>query len=147
MGAVGGEDVEVARARLRDHDTLAGEDHAATDRNPRCLDQRTRGGLGLVGLGDQQGRTPTEAAASTARRVKSPRSRSVAHRHASGGEFRSAQGNGQAESALFAHARPIHSGRNITHDQCDIVRSSDAKTVATVTGTVMTLRGDQAAGR
>ena len=40
-----------------------------------------------------------------------------------------------------------HSGRTITHYQCDIVRSSDAKTVATVTSTVMTPRGDQAAGR
>ena len=48
---------------------------------------------------------------------------------------------------LLAHARPAHSGRAIAHYQCDIIRSSDAKTVATVTSTVMTLRGDQAAGR
>jgi len=48
---------------------------------------------------------------------------------------------------LLAHARPTHSGRTITHYQCDIVRSSDAKAVATVTSTVMTLRGDHAAGR
>lgn len=48
---------------------------------------------------------------------------------------------------LVAHARPTHSGRTITHYQCDITRTSDAKTVATVTGTVMTLRGDHAAGR
>ncbi len=48
---------------------------------------------------------------------------------------------------LLARARPTHPGRTITHYQCDIVRSSDAKTVATVTGTVMTLRGDHATGR
>ena len=48
---------------------------------------------------------------------------------------------------LLAHARPTHSGRTITHYQCDIVRSSDAKPVATVTGTVMTLRGEHATGR
>lgn len=47
---------------------------------------------------------------------------------------------------LVATARPVHSGRTITHYTCDIVRG-DGKTAATVTSTVMTLRGAQAAGR
>lgn len=47
---------------------------------------------------------------------------------------------------LIAAARPTHSGRTITHYTCDITRG-DGKTVATVTSTVLTLRGDQAAGR
>lgn len=47
---------------------------------------------------------------------------------------------------LVATARPAHSGRTITHYTCDIVRG-DGKAVATVTSTVMTLRGDQAVGR
>ncbi|ALR14296.1 PaaI family thioesterase [Mycobacteroides saopaulense] len=47
---------------------------------------------------------------------------------------------------LIATARPTHSGRTITHYACDVTRG-DGKTVATVTSTVMTLRGDRAAGR
>lgn len=47
---------------------------------------------------------------------------------------------------LVAVAAPTHSGRTITHYGCDIVRS-DGKTVATVTSTVLTLRGEQATGR
>ncbi|MFH8517063.1 PaaI family thioesterase [Streptomyces gelaticus] len=47
---------------------------------------------------------------------------------------------------LVATARPAHSGRTITHYVCDIVRA-DGKSVATVTSTVMTLRGESAAGR
>ena len=47
---------------------------------------------------------------------------------------------------LTAHARPSHSGRTITHYACEVVRE-DGKTVATVTSTVMTLRGDRATGR
>lgn len=48
---------------------------------------------------------------------------------------------------LLARATPTHSGKTITHYHCDIVRSSDGKTVATATSTVMTLRGDRATGR
>lgn len=48
---------------------------------------------------------------------------------------------------LVAHAAPSHSGRTITHYQCDIVRVSDGKPVATATSAVMTLRGDRATGR
>ncbi|ORB60287.1 thioesterase [Mycobacteroides saopaulense] len=47
---------------------------------------------------------------------------------------------------LIATARPTHSGRTITHYACEVTRG-DGKTVATVTSTVMTLRGDRAAGR
>lgn len=47
---------------------------------------------------------------------------------------------------LIATARPSHAGRTITHYACEIVRG-DGKPVATVTSTVMTLRGEQAAGR
>jgi len=47
---------------------------------------------------------------------------------------------------LTAHARPSHSGRTITHYVCDVVRE-DGKAVATVTSTVMTLRGERATGR
>ncbi|WP_096506071.1 PaaI family thioesterase [Mycobacteroides stephanolepidis] len=47
---------------------------------------------------------------------------------------------------LIATARPAHSGRTITHYTCDVTRG-DGKAVATVTSTVMTLRGDRAAGR
>lgn len=47
---------------------------------------------------------------------------------------------------LTATARPAHAGRTITHYACDIARA-DGRTVATVTSTVMTLRGEQAAGR
>ncbi|MGL6235385.1 MAG: PaaI family thioesterase [Segniliparus sp.] len=47
---------------------------------------------------------------------------------------------------LVATARPSHSGRTITHYACDIVRS-DGKPAATVTSTVMTLRGERAEGR
>ncbi len=47
---------------------------------------------------------------------------------------------------LIATARPAHAGRTITHYTCEVVRG-DGKAVASVTSTVMTLRGDLAAGR
>lgn len=47
---------------------------------------------------------------------------------------------------LRASAYPTHSGRTITHYQCDITRG-DGKTVATVTSIVTTLRGERSAGR
>ncbi|MFC8507346.1 PaaI family thioesterase [Streptomyces sp. NPDC057411] len=47
---------------------------------------------------------------------------------------------------LLATARPVHSGRTISHYVCEVVRD-DGKCVATVTSTVTTLRGDRAAGR
>ncbi len=47
---------------------------------------------------------------------------------------------------LTATARPSHSGRTITHYECDIVRD-DGKRVASVTSTVMTLRDERAHGR
>lgn len=49
-------------------------------------------------------------------------------------------------STLRASARPIQRGRTITHYLCEIVRD-DGKVVATVTSTVMSLRGDKASGR
>lgn len=51
------------------------------------------------------------------------------------------------QDTLSAHATPTHSGRTISHYHCEIVRSSDGMPVATVTSTVMTLRGDRARGR
>ncbi|MFF4762238.1 PaaI family thioesterase [Streptomyces sp. NPDC001292] len=48
--------------------------------------------------------------------------------------------------SLVATARPTHSGRTISHYACDVIRD-DGKPVATVTSTVMTLRGERAAGR
>ncbi|OHU80900.1 PaaI family thioesterase [Mycobacteroides chelonae] len=50
------------------------------------------------------------------------------------------------EDTLIAIARSAHSGRTITHYTCEVTRG-DGKAVATVTSTVMTLRGDRAAGR
>lgn len=47
---------------------------------------------------------------------------------------------------LIATAGPAHSGRTITHYTCEVTRR-DGKAVAIVTSTVMTLRGDRAAGR
>lgn len=47
---------------------------------------------------------------------------------------------------LRASAYPTHSGRTITHYQCDITRA-DGKPVATVTSIVTTLRGDRSRGR
>jgi uncharacterized protein (TIGR00369 family) len=50
------------------------------------------------------------------------------------------------KSKLRAVARPIHVGHTISHYQCDIHRH-DGKLVATAVSAVMTLRGEQAAGR
>lgn len=47
---------------------------------------------------------------------------------------------------LKAIARPVQSGRTITHYQCQIVRD-DGKVAALASSVVMTLRGDKAAGR
>jgi uncharacterized protein (TIGR00369 family) len=47
---------------------------------------------------------------------------------------------------LRATARAIHAGRTVTYYGCDIVRA-DGKLVAQATSTVMTLRGEAAAGR
>lgn len=47
---------------------------------------------------------------------------------------------------LTATARASHTGRTITHYTCEILRA-DGKPVATVTSTIMTLRGQQAEGR
>ncbi|MEH3129503.1 MAG: PaaI family thioesterase [Mycolicibacterium neoaurum] len=47
---------------------------------------------------------------------------------------------------LTATAFATHTGRTVSHFQCDIARV-DGKRVATVTSAVMTLRGDQARGR
>ncbi|MBB2991112.1 uncharacterized protein (TIGR00369 family) [Mycolicibacterium iranicum] len=47
---------------------------------------------------------------------------------------------------LTATAHAVHSGRTITHYSCDVVRA-DGKVAASVTSTVMTLRGDAARGR
>lgn len=50
------------------------------------------------------------------------------------------------QSRLRAHARAVHSGRTISHYQCDIQRD-DGKVVASVASVVMTLRGEYASGR
>lgn len=50
------------------------------------------------------------------------------------------------KSTLRAVAKPIQSGRTITHYMCEIFRD-DGKVAAMVTSTIMTLRGEQAAGR
>ncbi len=50
------------------------------------------------------------------------------------------------KSKLRACAKPIQSGRSITCYTCEIVRD-DNKVVAVAVSTVMTLRGDKAAGR
>jgi uncharacterized protein (TIGR00369 family) len=47
---------------------------------------------------------------------------------------------------LRAIAKPIQSGRTITHYNCEIVRD-DGKAAATVISSVMTLRGEKARGR
>lgn len=50
------------------------------------------------------------------------------------------------KSTLRATAKPIQSGRTITHYTCEILRD-DGKVAATVISTVMTLRGEKAQGR
>ena len=50
------------------------------------------------------------------------------------------------ESRLRATAKPLQSGKTITHYFCEIV-NEDGKLVATATSTVMTLVGDHAKGR
>lgn len=50
------------------------------------------------------------------------------------------------KSTLRASAKPLQSGRNLTHYECEISRD-DGKVVAHVISTVMTLRGENAAGR
>ena len=47
---------------------------------------------------------------------------------------------------LRAVAKPVHVGKTISRYSCDIL-NSDGKIVAQVTSTVMTLRGEKAAGR
>lgn len=49
-------------------------------------------------------------------------------------------------STLRASARPVQSGRTLTHYLCEILRD-DGKLAAMVTSTVMTLTGNRAAGR
>jgi uncharacterized protein (TIGR00369 family) len=51
------------------------------------------------------------------------------------------------KSTLTAKASPVRSGRTISHYQCEITRDEDDKIVALATGTIMTLRGESAAGR
>jgi uncharacterized protein (TIGR00369 family) len=47
---------------------------------------------------------------------------------------------------IIASAKPVHRGRTTSRYVCDITRT-DGKLIAQVTSTVMTLRGDVAAGR
>ncbi|MEL0027347.1 MAG: PaaI family thioesterase [Perlucidibaca sp.] len=49
-------------------------------------------------------------------------------------------------SVLRAVARPVQQGRTVSHYHCDILRD-DGKLVATAISAVMTLRGENAAGR
>lgn len=49
-------------------------------------------------------------------------------------------------ATLRAVARPVHGGRTVTHYACEVF-SGDGKLVATAASTVMTLRGEKAAGR
>lgn len=50
------------------------------------------------------------------------------------------------QDRLIARAQPVQSGRTITVYNCYITNST-GKTIAMVTSTVMTLRGDSASGR
>lgn len=50
------------------------------------------------------------------------------------------------KSTLRAVAKPIQSGRTISHYSCEIIRD-DGKLAATVVSTIMTLRGEMAEGR
>ena len=50
------------------------------------------------------------------------------------------------KEVLRAVAKPLHSGKTLTCYQCDILRA-DGKTVATVSSTVINLRGEKAKGR
>ncbi len=50
------------------------------------------------------------------------------------------------KSVLKAHAKPIQSGKTLTHYECNIYNNEDKK-VAYVTSTVMTLKGEKAKGR
>ena len=50
------------------------------------------------------------------------------------------------KSKLWAVAKPLQSGKTITHYSCEIKNEED-KTVALATSTVMTLHGDKATGR
>jgi uncharacterized protein (TIGR00369 family) len=50
------------------------------------------------------------------------------------------------KETIRAEARVIQLGKTISYYTCDVLRA-DGKTVATVSSTVMTLRGDQARGR
>lgn len=50
------------------------------------------------------------------------------------------------ESTIRARATAVHRGRTTSYYECAITRE-DGKLVAVVTSTVMTLRGDQSAGR
>ncbi|MET9327307.1 PaaI family thioesterase [Tsukamurella sp. NPDC003166] len=51
------------------------------------------------------------------------------------------------DGGLTATARATHVGRTVSHWSCVITRDTDGKDVMTATSTVMTLRGEQAAGR
>ncbi|WP_209550228.1 PaaI family thioesterase [Flavobacterium sp. CG_23.5] len=50
------------------------------------------------------------------------------------------------KDSLKAIAKPVQSGKTITVYNCEI-KSTDGKTIALATSTVMTLRGDKAIGR
>ena len=50
------------------------------------------------------------------------------------------------DETIRARAKPVHSGKTVSRYVCDITRA-DGKLVAQVTSTVLTLRGDKAAGR
>lgn len=50
------------------------------------------------------------------------------------------------KSTLRATAKPIHSGKTISHYLCEILRD-DGKVAAVVVSTVMSLRGEKAMGR
>lgn len=50
------------------------------------------------------------------------------------------------KSTLRAIARPVQSGRAVSHYTCEIIRD-DGKVIAIAASAVMTLRGAQAAGR
>ena len=47
---------------------------------------------------------------------------------------------------IRAIAKAVHSGKTISYYTCDVLKS-DGKLVATVTSSIMTLRGDQSKGR
>lgn len=53
----------------------------------------------------------------------------------------------QWDAPIRATAKAVHLGKTTSYYECNITRIEDGKLVATIASTVMTLRGEKAAGR